>query len=57
MVDITKEEKEMLLERYPYLCVVRTMKKKSKRHHYCCEEHRGAMRYLEEIRAASTRHS
>lgn len=31
--------------------IARTMKQKSKRHKYYCEENRAAMKYLEEIRS------
>jgi len=57
VIDITKEEKEFLVARFPNLCVVRTMKHRSKRHHYCCEENRKAMRALENYRAANARNA
>ncbi len=50
MVPVTKEEKEMLLKKYPDLCIARTMKQDSKRKHYFCEERPGAMAYLDRIR-------
>lgn len=50
MVPITKEEKEVLLKRYPNLSIARTMQTDSKRHHYYCEERPGAMAYLARIR-------
>lgn len=50
MVPITKEEKEVLLKRYPDLSIARTMQNDSKRHHYYCEERAGAMAYLARIR-------
>lgn len=50
MVPITKEEKEMLLKKYPDLCIARTMKQDSKRKHYFCEERPGAMAYLDRVR-------
>lgn len=52
MVAITKTEKEAILKRFPNVHIVRTMKQKSKRHHYYCEESRGVMRYLDQIRNA-----
>ena len=50
MVPVTKEEKEMLLGKYPDLCIARTMRQDSKRKHYFCEERPGAMAYLDRIR-------
>lgn len=50
MVPITREEKELLMKKYPDLCVARTMKQDSKRKHYYCEERAGAMAYLEKVR-------
>lgn len=52
MVAITKAEKEAILKRFPNVHIVRTMKQKSKRHHYYCEESRGVMRYLDQMRNA-----
>ena len=50
MVAINKAEKEAILARYPNIHIVRTMKQKSKRHRYYCEESSGAMRLLNELR-------
>lgn len=50
MIAITKQEKEMILIRFPNTHIVRTMKQKSKRHHYYCEESKRVMRYLELLR-------
>ena len=50
MVPITREEKQLLKKKYPYLCVARTMRQDSKRKHYYCEERAGAMAYLEKLR-------
>lgn len=52
MIAISKQEKEVIAERFPKVHIVRTMKKKSKRHHYYCEESKGVMRYLEETRGS-----
>lgn len=52
MVAITKTEKEAILKRFPNVHIVRTMKQKSKRHHYYCEESRGVMKYLDQMRNA-----
>lgn len=51
MVLISKEEKEKINRRFPRVHITRTMKQKSKRHKYYCEENRAAMRYLEELRS------
>ena len=40
MISIGKKEAELIREKVPNACVVRTMKQKSKRHHYFCEETR-----------------
>lgn len=50
MVAITKAEKEALHAAYPHAHIVRTMKQKSKRHHYYCEETERVMRFLDELR-------
>ena len=50
MVAVNKTEKEAILARYPNVHIVRTMKQKSKRHRYYCEESKGAMRLLSELR-------
>lgn len=51
MVLISKEEKEKISKRFPRVHIARTMKQKSKRHKYYCEENRAVMRFLEEIRS------
>lgn len=50
MIAISKEEKDVICVRFPRVHIVRTMKQKSKRHHYYCEESRGVMNYLQEVR-------
>ena len=50
MIAISKEEKDYISKEFPKVHIVRTMKQKSKRHHYYCEESRAVMRYLEQIR-------
>lgn len=50
MVAITKSEKEVIAKQFPKAHIVRTMKQKSKRHHYYCEETRAVMKCLNEIR-------
>lgn len=51
MIAISKQEKEDIVKRFPKVHIVRTMKQKSKRHRYYCEESRGVMKYLEEKRS------
>lgn len=50
MVEVSKAEAEIIRERYPHVYIVRTMRQKSKRHHYYCEEARKAMMLLAELR-------
>lgn len=51
MVLISKEEKEKISKRFPNIHITRTMRQKSKRHKYYCEEGRAVLKYLEELRA------
>lgn len=55
MIAISKKEKEYINEHFPNAHIVRTMKQKSKRHHYYCEESKSVMRYLDEIRNCGKR--
>ena len=55
MIAISKQEKEAIAKRFPKVHIVRTMKKKSKRHRYYCEESKGVIRYLDEFRGSSKR--
>lgn len=50
MIVITKAEKEAIREQFPKVHIVRTMKQKSKRHRYYCEETRQVMRFLNKLR-------
>lgn len=50
MISITKEEKGAIKEAYPNTHIVRTMKQKSKRHKYYCEESSQVIRFLNESR-------
>lgn len=50
MVAISKTEKEAISKRFPRAHIVRTMKQKSKRHHYYCEETRQIINFLKGIR-------
>lgn len=51
MILITKEEKDAISKLYPDAHIVRTMRQKSKRHRYYCEESTGVMKYLAQVRA------
>ena len=50
MILINKEEAEIIRERFPKTHIVRTMKQKSKRRRYYCEEHKSVIRFLENYR-------
>jgi len=50
VIAITASEKKTILERYPHIHIVRTMKQDSKRHHYYMEEQSGAMKLLRTLR-------
>ena len=50
MIAITKEENELIREKYPDVHIVRTMKHDSKRGHYYMVEATGPMRYLYRLR-------
>ena len=55
LITINKEEARLVREKFPNAHIMRTMKQKSKRHRYYCEESKGVMRYLEETRGRSKR--
>lgn len=50
MISITKEEKDAIKAQFPNVHIVRTVKQKSKRHRYYCEERKPVMKYLNETR-------
>lgn len=50
MIAITKDEKTAINKRFPRAHIVRTMKQKSKRHRYYCEETEHVMSFLEALR-------
>lgn len=52
MIAISKEEKDYISKNIPSAHIVRTMKQKSKRHRYYCEESAPVMRYLNKVRKA-----
>ena len=51
MIAINKAEKEAIRERFPYVHIVRTMKQRSKRHRYYCEETTSVMKFLNRTRS------
>jgi hypothetical protein len=50
MISINKSEAKALRENLPGVHIVRTMKQKSKRGHYFCEETKQAMYLLKKLR-------
>lgn len=46
MIAINKAEKELIVKKFPNVHIVRTMKSKSKRHRYYCEENRQVLNFL-----------
>ena len=51
MIAITRAEKDAISAQFPNAHIVRTMKQKSKRHRYYCEESKPVMRYLNRVRS------
>ena len=51
MFHVTKEEAAVIRERCPHVNIVRTMKQKSKRGNYFCEETAAAIRVIRELRS------
>ena len=49
MIAISKEEKDVIRKRFPTIHIVRTMRQKSKRHHYFCEENRSVLALLKSL--------
>lgn len=50
MIAINKFEKEVISKNLPNAHIVRTMKQKSKRHHYYCEETGAVIQLLASMR-------
>jgi len=50
LITITASEKKVIAEMLPRVHIVRTMKSKSKRHHYYMAEEPAAMRLLAKLR-------
>ena len=55
MIAINKEEKEIIAAKFPDVHIARTMKQKSKRHHYYCEETKPVMRLLKQLRGETNK--
>ena len=53
MIPVSKTEKEAICAAFPQVGIVRTMKQKSKRHHYYCEETKQVMGLLKRMRNSS----
>ena len=53
MIQISKEEAEMLRKINPDVVIRRTVKQKSKRHKYAVEETRWVVKALEQFRATN----
>lgn len=51
MIPVSKTEKEAIVAAFPNVKIVRTMKQRSKRHKYYCEESRQVMGLLRRMRA------
>lgn len=54
MISITKDEKMIINKKFPKVHIVRTMRQKSKRHHYYCEENRRVIALLKILRSGAT---
>lgn len=57
MVLITKQEKDEIRQRFPKVWITRTMKQRSKRHRYYCEEAPAVMRFLDRLRGKGLRNA
>lgn len=53
VISITKEEKMLLAKLYPNYTYPRTMKQRSKRHHYFCTESEELMRAIAHSNSAA----
>lgn len=53
MILITRDEKMAVLEKFPNVHIVRTMKADSKRHRYYMVEEPGPMRIIKQLRGES----
>lgn len=57
MILISKEEKDAVRKKFPKACIVRTMRQRSKRHRYYCEEAPAIMRYINQLRWKGTKNA
>ena len=57
MIQLNKEEKMAVAERFPDVHIVRTMKGDSKRHHYYCEESPKVLRFVNRMRGIEEPHT
>lgn len=57
MIEINKKEKELVVGRFQNLCVVRTVPRKTKRHHYYMEERPDAMAFIRRLRGEPSNHN
>ena len=53
MIAINEAEKQVISARFPEIHIVRTMKHKSNRHHYYCEESKSVLKTLNNLRGAN----
>lgn len=53
MIAINKAEKEAIAKQLPNVHIVRTMRQKSKRHHYYCEESKQVTQILNQMRCTN----
>ena len=53
LIIISKEEKDVISKRLPNVHIIRTMKQRSKRHRYYCEESKSVMKILREMRGGN----
>lgn len=50
MIEINRYEKDIITEKYPKVHIIGTMKQRSGRGHYYCEESKKVMKLLRELR-------
>lgn len=50
MIEISRYEKDIIIEKYPKVHIMGTMRQRSGRGHYYCEESKKVMRLLRELR-------
>lgn len=50
MISVDKNEARLIREKFPDIRIVRTVRQKSKRGRYFCEESKPAIRFINEIR-------